>query len=122
MAEEAVLDFVRGSVPSAWALELLLLMRRQRERAWRPEALVSELRGSLELVSQSLAALSEAGLVAADGRGQYAYQPRTPELAEMIDAVAELHAQKPLTVLSAIFSAPSGRIRTFADAFLFRKK
>ena len=120
--EEQILAFVRHAVPSAWALELLLLMRREPGRSWDPEALVAHLRGSLELVSKSLAALTEAGLVSADDRGHYAYRPQTAELAELTDALAELHAQKPLAVLSAIFTAPSDRIRSFADAFLFRKK
>jgi hypothetical protein len=121
-AEEAVLAFVRQSIPSAWALELLLLMRREPSRAWRAETLVAQLRGSEELVSQGLAMLAAAGLVAAGDDGEQVYRPQTPELAELVDALAELHAQKPLAVLGAIFSAPSGRIRTFADAFLFRKK
>jgi hypothetical protein len=120
--EEAVFAFVRDSIPSAWALELLLLMRRERERKWRAEALVAELRGSTELVTRSLMTLSEAGLIEADDAGEHAYRPRTPELAEMVEALAELHAKKPLRVLTTILSAPSSRIRSFSDAFLFRKK
>jgi DNA-binding HxlR family transcriptional regulator len=122
VSEEQVLAFVRSSIPSAWALELLLLLRRERVRAWRADALVAELRGSEELVAQSLAMLTEAGLVAVSETGEYAYRPERAELAELIDALADLHAHKPLTVLSTIFSAPSSRIRSFADAFLFRKK
>lgn len=119
--EEAVLAFVRSTIPSAWALELLLLLRREPKRAWPVEALVAELRGSHELVSQSLGPLEAAGLVKA-GEGGYSYGPQTAELAELVDALAELHGHKPLAVLSTIFSAPSGRIRSFADAFLFRKR
>lgn len=120
--EEAVFAFVRGSIPSAWALELLLLMRREQQRAWQVDTLVAELRGSRELVSQSLGQLEAAGLVTAGERGDYAYGPKTAELAGLADALAELYGQKPLAVLGAIFSAPSSRIRSFADAFLFRKK
>ena len=61
--EEAILSFVRSSIKSAWTLELLLLLHRERERSWRLEALVRELRGSVALVTESLKALSDIGLI-----------------------------------------------------------
>jgi hypothetical protein len=120
--EEAVLAFVRGSIRSAWALEMLLLLRRDPQRAWSAEALVAELRGSVDLLNQSAASLAAAGLVDIVETGQYVYRPRASQLAELVDALAELYAHKPVAVLSTIFSAPADRIRSFADAFLFKRK
>lgn len=118
--EETVLSFVRSSIKSAWSLEALLLLHRDPKQAWSAEELVHELRGSLPLVNESVAALDAAGLVAADAAGAR-YQPRSPELGELADALVELYREKPITVLRTIFTSPSDKIRSFSDAFLFRK-
>lgn len=120
MDEETVLSFVRGSIASAWSLELLLLLHRNPERSWSGEALVRELRGSEPLVAESVAALGQAGIVEIGEMG-VRYRPRSPELDGLVTALVELYRQKPIAVLRTIFSAPSDKIRSFADAFLFRK-
>ena len=111
---------MRSSIKSAWSLELLLLLRRDPQQEWSAEDLVRELRGSLPLVDESLGTLSAAGLVVVDGAGAR-YEPRSPELAELTDALVDLHRGKPITVLRTIFTSPSDKIRSFSDAFLFRK-
>ena len=46
--------FAREHVRSVWAVELLLILRRDRDRCWPPEALVAELRASTNLVTDIL--------------------------------------------------------------------
>jgi hypothetical protein len=46
-----LLSFIRASVRSTWALELLLLMRKQAPRAFAPEELVLALRASRSRVA-----------------------------------------------------------------------
>lgn len=104
MNDDDVLLFVRDFVPSAWALELLLLLYRERASTWTCERLVRELRATLVLVMQNLAVLVDAGLVAEAGDGRYAYRPQTPRLAALVDGLAVLHKQKPVTVLQTIFA------------------
>jgi len=122
VSEDDVLQFVRSRVPSAWTLELLLLLHRERTSVWTCEALVRELRATLSLVMQNLAVLVDAGLVEETPEGRYTYRPRTPELAALIDDLAALYTQKPITVLRTIFTTPSDKIRLFADAFFFKKR
>lgn len=121
MGEDDILQFVRNWVPSAWTLELLLLLCRDPGSPWTCEALVRELRGTLSLVMQNLAVLTNAGLIAETADGRYAYRPQTPELAALVDGLARLYRQKPITVLQTIFTTPSDKIRLFADAFFFKK-
>jgi len=83
---------------------------------------VRELRGSLPLVTESLGRLGTRGLIAADASGQYRYEPNPPELDTLVGALVELYGQKPITVLRTIFTSPTDRIRSFSDAFLFKKK
>ena len=120
MNEEIVLSFVRSAIKSAWSLELLLLLHRNPEQSWTSEALIRELRGSEPLVDESLATLSAIGIVTV-GEAGARYQPQSAEMAELVAALVELYAQKPITVLRTIFTSPSDKIRSFSDAFLFRK-
>lgn len=106
MDDSDVLQFVRSRVPSAWTLDLLLLLRRDPRSSWSCEALVRELRGTLELVIQNLGLLITAGLAVETDEGRYAYRPSSPELAALVDHLAALYARKPVTVRNAIF-APS---------------
>ncbi len=121
ITEEAVLSFVRSLIKSAWTLELLLLLHRDREREWELEALVRELRGSVALVTESLKALGNAGLILLTENETYLYKPRSPELEDLVSALVELHALKPITVLRTIFTSPSDKIRSFSDAFLLKR-
>jgi hypothetical protein len=122
VTEDDVLAFVRVAIRSAWSLELLLLLRRTRPARWTTEALVRELRGSAALVAESVAALGAAGLVTATTGDEYAYQPQSAELDELAAGVADLYASKPLAVFQAIFATPEDKLRSFSDAFLFKKK
>jgi hypothetical protein len=119
--EEVVLSFVRSAIKSAWSLELLLLLYREPGQSWTGAALVRELRGSEHLVNESIATLAAAGLVE-HGEAGVRYRPQSGELGGVVAALDELYRQKPLTVLKAIFTSPSDKIRSFSDAFLFQKK
>lgn len=121
MTEEAVLAFVRDSIGSAWSIELLLLLQREPRRSWSIDALVRELRGSSQLVQESIATLSAGGLLTATPNGEVAYDPKSRDLAELVSALAELYAHKPFAVLRTIFTSPSEKIRSFSDAFRFKK-
>lgn len=120
MDEAAVLSFVRSSIKSAWSLELLLLLHRNPQRSWSGAELVRELRGSPPLVNESLADLRAAGIIEINETGAR-FRPQSRERGELAAALVELYRQKPTTVLHTIFNAPSDKIRSFADAFLFRK-
>jgi hypothetical protein len=114
MAEETILCFVRNSIKSAWALEILLLLHRDRGRRWRLETLVRELRGSAALVSKSLKMLSGAGLVMPVEDEACLYKPKSPELDVLVSSLAELYRVKPITVLQAIFTSPNETTTRFS--------
>lgn len=120
MTEETVLSFVKSAIRSAWSLELLLLMQR-RPQAWGTEDLVRQLRASTGVVREGLASLITAGLVASRETGIYTYAPISLALSELVSALGDLYSRKPVAVRNAIFSAPTDKIRSFADAFLFKK-
>lgn len=115
--EEDVLAFVGATVKSLWALELLLLMRGERNRAWQTDELVRELRASRVVVREALAGLSGAGLMTTDEAGQVCYRPASGQLDSFVAAAQALYETKPLAVINAIASAPNEKLRIFAEAF-----
>lgn len=122
MLSDEVLRFLRTWIASVWALELLLLLRRRRERAWKIEDLIRELRGSIGIVTTALSELQNADLVTAEPDGSFRYRPSTPELDGTVAAVAKAYADYPYAVSQAIFTAPSHKIQLFADAFRIKKE
>ena len=121
MTEEAVLSFVKSAINSIWPLEVLLLMQRQPTTAWTADTLVRELRASTGAIDEGLKTLIAAGLVTARDTGVYTYAPKTPVLVEMVSALADLYSRKPVAVMDAMFSSPADKIRSFANAFLFKR-
>jgi hypothetical protein len=115
--EEDVLAFLSATVKSLWMLELLLLMRHERERPWATGALVMELRASTVIVQDAIAGLIGAGLVAQDDRGLFCYRPASETLDSFVADAQTLYAVKPLAVINAIATAPNEKLRIFADAF-----
>ena len=113
--------FIRSTFRSVWSLELLCLLRKHAERAWTPAELVAALRASDLIVSQSLAALTAAGLVVVDGDGKARYQPAAGSLDSLVAAAEELYARSPDAVRRMIVSSASSDLAAFADAFRIRK-
>ena len=116
-ATDSVSSFIRGAFRSVWALELLLHLKRTRERAWSADELVEILRGSALIVSQSLDGLMRAGLISIDERGCARYQPVSSELEQLMDSTQEFYSRKPEAVRRAILSAGHPGLANFADAF-----
>jgi hypothetical protein len=121
VTDEDIFAFVRASVRSVWALELLLLLRREPTRAWHPEELVRELRSSHAIVAEELSGLQRAGLAGQDNDGRFGYTPLSPRLDDLVTGVQRIYAAKPMAVVKAIMAAPNEKLRIFSDAFKLKE-
>lgn len=116
---EQVLAFVAAAFRSAWALEMLCLLRSEPERSYRREELVRLLSASRLVVEQSVTALAAIGLVASEPGGEVRYG--TPaHLESLIAAVADLYQRAPDAVRRAIARGNSRSLAAFSDAFRLR--
>jgi hypothetical protein len=122
MLDEDLLSFVRASIRSTWALELLLLVRKQSPRAFAAEELVLALRATPSLVSTCLDQLQTAGLLIQEGDGKWRYAPAAPALDGMSAKLEEAYGERPFAVINAIVASPNDRLKNFSDAFRFPKK
>ncbi len=117
---EPVAVFIRASITSVWALELLLFLKLHPDKAYRVEELVLELRGSSLLITDVLLNLQRAQLVAQTGE-EYRYQPASDELRRLVEELERLSRERPLALRTAILAAPHAKIQVFADAFRFKR-
>jgi len=113
-------DFIQSSIKSVWSVELLLFLRRRREQSWTPDQLIKELRSSRSVVVDLLAKFGQAGLVAEES-GAYRFAPASAELDRLTGDLEAAYSERPATVVEAILSAPSEKLKFFSDAFRLKK-
>jgi hypothetical protein len=116
-----VASFIRASFRSVWALELLCLLRQNRNRSLSHTEMVAGLRGSDLVVTQSVDTLSVAGLVLAEADGAARYAPASKDLDALVARAEALYAKSPDAVRRMIVAAANPSITAFADAFRLRK-
>ena len=112
-------SFIGSSFRSVWALELLLLMKRE-PRVWSGDDLISTLRASELVVNKAVDELVAAGLLAGEGSG-VRYMPVSKDMAGHVDEVERVYSARPNAVRRAIVSASASGATAFADAFRLRK-
>ena len=118
-SDQDLLQFITSSFRSVWALELLLLLKRER-RPWRQDELVTTMRASDLVISKALAPLLAAGLASQDEDGVL-YMPVSADVAKLVERTESLYAARPDAVRRAIVSASVEGLTAFADAFRLRK-
>ena len=122
MLPDDILRFISQTIGSIWALEVLLLIRADRSRAWTVEVLSRELRSTAGIVADVLARFRGAGIVDAGPDGRYWYRPASARIEAIVEELAVTYAKYPIAVTEAIYASPDHKIRLFADAFRLRKE
>ena len=112
-------EFVREHMRSVWAVELLLMLRRDPARCWPPEALVAELRASTNLVTNILAGFEKSGLAVRDDEGCWRYAPAGAVLDELARRLETAYRERPVSIINLI-ARPPDPIQGLADAFKWR--
>jgi hypothetical protein len=118
-SDEDVLRFIAASFTSVWALELLLVLRRERGVRSRAE-LVTALRASELVVARALDSLVAAGLASIEDDGAH-YLPVRDNVDACVVRAEELYRSHPNIVRRAIIGASASSATAFADAFKLRK-
>jgi DNA-binding IclR family transcriptional regulator len=112
---EDVVAFIASSFRSVWALELLLLLRRE-GRSCSEEELVTALRASPSVVEKALDSLMAAGLAATDG-DRHAYMPSSAKVGALVEETEQLYRSRPNRVRRLIVASSSKSLAAFSDAF-----
>jgi hypothetical protein len=115
--------FLLQRIDSIAQLEALLLLRTDPVLTWDAEALAKRLYISVQETAAILHHLQVNGFLVTvkDSSGVYQYQPASPDLAHMVDRIADLYARYLIPVTQLIHTKPLTRVQEFADAFKLKK-
>lgn len=119
-SEQEVLQFIAASFPSVWALELMLVLRRDR-RAWDRQELVAALRASELVINKALDALLAAGIASLDD-DRVLFLPVNSDVDACLERVEQLYRSRPNRVRREIVAASTSSATAFADAFKIRRE
>jgi predicted ArsR family transcriptional regulator len=116
---------IASSIDSVVQLELLLLLQDSPQRQWSAADVARELRIDPAWAQDQLAQLCSRGLLSCEEETQsdqhYRFQPRSAELERAVVGLAQAYADRRVSVISLIYSKPADALRSFSDAFKFRK-
>ena len=117
-----LLDLIARGIGSLEVVEVLLVLRRAPERAWRVTEVAHELRLATETAAAALAVLHAAQLLEMDrGERAYRYAPATAALRGAVDQLEVAYDTRPVTLVKALYDRPPRAVQSFADAFRLRK-
>ena len=121
-------EFLRRYIRTVEQLEILLLLRQERQREWTVPEVFAKVRTSEQSVALRLAQFAEDGLLIA-GSGvpaTYRFSPKNPSLDDVVGRAGTAFQTRRVQVLEIIFGAeepaPTDPVQSFADAFRFRPK
>jgi hypothetical protein len=117
--------FLADKIDSVGQLEVLLLVRSDRERYWSASEVSAELRSGCTWAEVQLAYLHVEGLLAArqSNEATYRYDPARPDVEAMVARVSEAFETRRADVITLIFGQrPSERLRAFSEAFKLRRE
>ena len=120
------LGFIRAAIPSVSAAELLLLLFRQPERWWTLHDLLRELPADASISETDaggcVETLRACRLVEFDEEKRIRYRAASDALEAQVRTLAQAYEERPVTLIRMIYALRDSTIRSFADAFKFRKR
>jgi hypothetical protein len=127
---EDVLAILHEHIESYEQLEVLLLLRRERDEEWTVTGLAARLHVREELVGLALEGLRTARLVAITGAApelRFAYRPLTAALDAAASRLDREYAERPIKIIQLMSANAIERMRTaalltFADSFVLKKR
>jgi hypothetical protein len=115
--------FIDEHISSIEQLEVLLLMRTRRDKAWKAEEISRELGSSPLSIAGRLADLCARRFLRAESEDPtYRYDPDPVEVDLVIAEVEKVYHTRRLSVINRIYAKPIDNIQLFSDAFRIKRK
>lgn len=112
-------EFVGAHINSVLGLELLLLLRKNKDKSWKIDEVSFELHLTRDIAELHLNELVKSGLlvVTDDAAMSYRYKPYDDQIDSTVSELAALYSAHPVAVLTRIFDNSVDRVREFKEAF-----
>lgn len=122
MADQSQIEsFIGNSFRSVWAIEVLQFLADHTDASFSAEELITGLRVSDAVVSQSVDNLTAAGLVVVDSERRIMLHEANEEQSGLIRAAIDFYQKSPDKVRRLIVAQAIPGVTAFADAFRLRK-
>lgn len=121
---EALRSFIREHIPDVDAAELLLLLAASPERRYDLASILGELLPTVvpeAAARKHLALFQERGLIVSTQANTYQYKPDSQQIDGLVRALTKVYNERPVTMVRMIYALRDEKIRSFADAFRFKK-
>lgn len=115
--------FIIDHISSVDQLETLLLLYRNPLTDFTAEEVSARLYTTPEAARTRLEDLRGRALVSqVDTKKTYRFAPLSNEAVAVVDALAKAYKERPVSVITLIYSKPPANLQAFSDAFRLRKK
>ena len=122
---EALRAFIREHIVDVDAAELLLQLAREPGREYDVPSLLGALRPTAisdATARRHLGLFEERKLAVSAREGFYRYSPVSQEVDDCVQALMRVYNARPVTMVRMIYALRDEKIRSFADAFMIKKK
>jgi hypothetical protein len=118
-----VQSFIKEHITSIEQLEVLLLLQRDPGKQWTAEELSRTLYISVEAAAHRLNDFCAKGFCVTEEEPgpRYRYNPGIGHLDSVIRDLRTEYERRRVRVINLVFSNPNDQLRSFSDAFKFRK-
>jgi hypothetical protein len=114
--------FIAQHIESLAQLETLLRMRQDRDRTWDADALAREIYITADMAAGIIADLERRGFVQrTPDPPAFRYSPANADFDRLLDQLGALYHERRVAVITEIYSNPTKKVQTFADAFRLRR-
>jgi hypothetical protein len=118
---ENVRQFIAECISSVEQLEVLLHLYASAPRVWSAEAVAKDLYVASESVQRRLEEFHSKGLLEKHEGETYSFRPTKQDVARTVHELSLAYKERRVAVINQIFSNPQDHLRSFADAFKFKK-
>lgn len=120
---EEVRQFIAEYIGSVEQLEVLLHLYATAPRPWSAPAVAKELYVAPESAERRLEEFTAKGLVTKEGKEDpiYTFNSQQETLDRTVRELSRCYKERRVAVINTIFANPHDHIRSFSDAFKFKK-
>jgi hypothetical protein len=116
-------QFIAQNVESLAQLETLLLLHRDPQREWSLAELARDLYISADMCEGIVADLERRRLtVRSESGDRYRFHADDVTTHQLVDQLAQYYRERRVAVITELYSKPSKKVQTFADAFRLRRE
>lgn len=116
-------QFIAQHVESLAQLETLLLLHRDPRQEWTHAELARDLYISADMCAGIVADLERRRLaVRAESGEGFRFHAEDAGVHRLVDQLAEYYRERRVAVITELYSKPTKKVQTFADAFRLRRE